>query len=57
MSFQELATRVSHRNTGRATGDPIADQMLARIAADENLHMVFYRNLVRGGAGARRPTR
>jgi acyl-[acyl-carrier-protein] desaturase len=46
VSFQELATRVSHRNTGRATGDPIADQLLARIATDENLHMVFYRNLV-----------
>ena len=49
VSFQELATRVSHRNTGRATGDPIADQLLARIATDENLHMVFYRNLVDGG--------
>jgi acyl-[acyl-carrier-protein] desaturase len=46
VSFQELATRVSHRNTGRATGDPIAEQLLARIAVDENLHMVFYRNLV-----------
>ena len=46
VSFQELATRVSHRNTGKATGDPIADQLLARIATDENLHMVFYRNLV-----------
>ena len=43
---QELATRVSHRNTGRATGDPIADKLLARIATDENLHMIFYRNLV-----------
>jgi acyl-[acyl-carrier-protein] desaturase len=46
VSFQELATRVSHRNTGRATGDPVADQLLARIAADENLHMIFYRNLL-----------
>jgi acyl-[acyl-carrier-protein] desaturase len=46
VSFQELATRVSHRNTGKATGDPIADRLLARIATDENLHMVFYRNLV-----------
>ncbi len=46
VSFQELATRVSHRNTGKATNDPIADQMLARIAKDENLHMVFYRNIV-----------
>jgi acyl-[acyl-carrier-protein] desaturase len=46
VSFQELATRVSHRNTGRATGCPLAEQLLARIATDENLHMVFYRNLV-----------
>ena len=46
VSFQELATRVSHRNTGRATGDPIADKLLARIATDENLHMIFYRNLM-----------
>ena len=46
VSFQELATRVSHRNTGIATGDPIAEQLLARIALDENLHMIFYRNLM-----------
>ncbi|GIH09680.1 acyl-ACP desaturase [Rhizocola hellebori] len=46
VSFQELATRVSHRNTGRISGDPICDQLLAKIAADENLHMLFYRNLL-----------
>jgi acyl-[acyl-carrier-protein] desaturase len=46
VSFQELATRISHRNTGKATDDPIADRLLARIALDENLHMVFYRNLL-----------
>ena len=46
VSFQELATRVSHRNTGKATGCPIAEQLLQRIALDENLHMIFYRNLV-----------
>ncbi|MDQ3276582.1 MAG: acyl-ACP desaturase [Actinomycetota bacterium] len=46
VSFQELATRVSHRNTGRMTGDPVCDQLLARVAADENLHMIFYRNLL-----------
>jgi acyl-[acyl-carrier-protein] desaturase len=46
VSFQELATRVSHRNTGKATGCPVAEQLLARIATDENLHMVFYRNLL-----------
>ena len=46
VSFQELATRVSHRNTGRFTQDPDGDRLLARIAVDENLHMVFYRNLL-----------
>jgi acyl-[acyl-carrier-protein] desaturase len=46
VSFQELATRVSHRNTGAATGDPVAEQLFARIATDENLHMVFYRNVM-----------
>ena len=45
-SFQELATRVSHRNTGRYTDEPIADRLLTRVAKDENLHMIFYRNLV-----------
>ncbi|WP_225914937.1 acyl-ACP desaturase [Nocardioides jiangsuensis] len=48
VSFQELATRVSHRNTGKITDDPVADQLLARVAADENLHMIFYRNLLKG---------
>jgi acyl-[acyl-carrier-protein] desaturase len=46
VSFQELATRVSHRNTGAISGDPVCDQLLARIAQDENLHMLFYRNLL-----------
>ncbi|BBY43459.1 acyl-ACP desaturase [Mycolicibacterium celeriflavum] len=46
VSFQELATRISHRNTGRASGCPVAEQLLSRVATDENLHMVFYRNLV-----------
>jgi acyl-[acyl-carrier-protein] desaturase len=46
VSFQELATRVAHRNTGRCCGDPVAERLLARIAMDENLHMIFYRNVV-----------
>jgi acyl-[acyl-carrier-protein] desaturase len=46
VSFQELATRVSHRNTGKASGDPACERLLARVAADENLHMLFYRNLL-----------
>ena len=46
VSFQELATRISHRNTGRYSQDPVADRIMARVAADENLHMVFYRDCV-----------
>lgn len=46
VAFQELATRVAHRNAGRYTGDPIAERLLVRVAADENLHMIFYRALV-----------
>ncbi|MCH8148952.1 MAG: acyl-ACP desaturase, partial [Planctomycetes bacterium] len=46
VSFQELATRISHRNTGRHSDDPVADRIMARIAADENLHMVFYRDAI-----------
>jgi acyl-[acyl-carrier-protein] desaturase len=46
VSFQELATRICHRNTGKASGDPVCERLLARVAADENLHMLFYRNLL-----------
>ncbi|MET8809172.1 acyl-ACP desaturase [Streptomyces sp. NPDC004546] len=46
VAFQELATRISHRNTGRSSGDPVCDRMLAQVANDENLHMIFYRNLL-----------
>ncbi|WP_165610895.1 acyl-ACP desaturase, partial [Mycobacteroides chelonae] len=45
----ELATRVSHRNTGKACAEPIADELLKRISTDENLHMIFYRNMVEAG--------
>jgi acyl-[acyl-carrier-protein] desaturase len=46
VSFQELATRISHRNTGRYSDDAVADRIMARVAADENLHMVFYRDML-----------
>ena len=49
VSFQELATRVSHRNTGKACSDPVAEQLLARISNDENLHMIFYRDVSAAG--------
>lgn len=43
-AFQELATHVSHRDTGRGPGDPVCDRLLARVAADDNPHMASYRN-------------
>nr|MCH9722740.1 acyl-ACP desaturase [Actinomycetes bacterium] len=49
VSFQELATRVSHRNTGKACHEPVAEQLLARISNDENLHMIFYRDVSAAG--------
>ncbi|WP_100482524.1 acyl-ACP desaturase [Mycobacteroides abscessus] len=49
VTFQELATRVSHRNTGKACAEPVADELLKRISTDENLHMIFYRNIVEAG--------
>ncbi|HKE99665.1 MAG TPA: acyl-ACP desaturase [Actinomycetes bacterium] len=48
VAFQELATRISHRNTGRYSDDPVADRIMARISQDENLHMIFYRDALSG---------
>ncbi|MGV9667600.1 acyl-ACP desaturase [Nocardia niigatensis] len=45
VSFQELATRISHRNTAAVCNDPVADRIMQRLALDENLHMIFYRTL------------
>ncbi|QLY28551.1 acyl-ACP desaturase [Nocardia huaxiensis] len=45
VSFQELATRISHRNTAQFCEDPIAEDIMQRLALDENLHMIFYRTL------------
>ena len=56
VAFQELATRISHRNTGRYSDDPVADKIMIRIAADENLHMVFYRDIL-GAALKIQPSR
>ena len=45
VTLQELATRIAHRNTGAVTGDPAAERLMARVALDENLHYVFYREV------------
>ena len=44
-SAQELATRVSHRNAGVLADDEVAYKIMARIAADENHHFLFYRGV------------
>lgn len=45
-SAQELATRVSHRNAGKLTDDPVAYELMGRIATDENHHFMFYRGVI-----------
>ena len=44
-SAQELATRVSHRNAGVHADDPIAYEVMNRVAVDENHHFMFYRGV------------
>jgi acyl-[acyl-carrier-protein] desaturase len=46
VALQELATRISHRNTGKLLDDPAGYAVMARVAADENLHYLLYRDLV-----------
>lgn len=45
-SAQELATRVSHRNTGKITEDETAFELMRNIAADENHHFMFYKGVM-----------
>ena len=45
LTLQELATRIAHRNTGRMIGDEAGYAVMIRVAADENLHYLFYRDL------------
>lgn len=45
LALQELATRISHRNTGLQIGDPVGYDVMKRVCADENLHQLFYRDL------------
>ena len=44
-TLQELATRISHRNTGKLLTDAVGVAVMNRVAADENLHHLFYRDL------------
>ena len=45
LALQELATRIAHRSTGRMIGDPAGYDVMMRVAGDENLHQLFYRDL------------
>jgi acyl-[acyl-carrier-protein] desaturase len=45
VTLQELATRVSHCNTGRQLEDEVGKRIMGRVAGDEMLHHVFYRDL------------
>ncbi|MBJ7368183.1 MAG: acyl-ACP desaturase [Ilumatobacteraceae bacterium] len=46
VAVQELATRISHRNTGTMLNDPAGYDVMMRLSADENRHHLFYRDLV-----------
>jgi acyl-[acyl-carrier-protein] desaturase len=46
VALQELATRISHRNTGKMLNDRAGYEIMSRVASDENLHFLFYRDLV-----------
>jgi acyl-[acyl-carrier-protein] desaturase len=45
VTLQEMATRISHRNTGRLLADKRGYEIMARVAGDENLHHNFYRDI------------
>ena len=45
LCLQELATRISHRNTGALVGDPVAREVMKQVSFDENLHFLFYRDM------------
>ncbi len=45
LALQELATRIAHRSTDRMMGDPAGYEVMMRVASDENLHQLFYRDL------------
>lgn len=45
VALQELATRISHRNTGKMLDDPAGYAVMARVATDENHHFLFYRDM------------
>jgi acyl-[acyl-carrier-protein] desaturase len=45
LALQELATRISHHNTGKLLDDPAGYEVMKRVAVDENFHYLFYRDM------------
>lgn len=45
VTLQELATRIAHHNTGKLIDDPVGYEVMKRVAADENRHHIFYRDI------------
>ncbi len=45
VTLQELATRIAHHNTGKLIEDKPGADIMKRVAADENLHYLFYRDM------------
>jgi acyl-[acyl-carrier-protein] desaturase len=45
VTLQEMATRLSHANTGRLMTDDVGSKLMAKVAGDENLHHIFYRDI------------
>lgn len=45
VALQELATRISHWNTGRLMDDKAGYDVMKRVAADENMHYLFYKDV------------
>jgi acyl-[acyl-carrier-protein] desaturase len=46
VAVQELATRISHRNTGTMLDDKVGYEVMMKLSSDENRHHLFYRDLV-----------
>jgi acyl-[acyl-carrier-protein] desaturase len=51
VTMQELATRISHRNTGKLleAHDRAGYDIMRRVAIDENHHFIFYRDIATAG--------
>lgn len=51
VTLQELATRISHRNTGALIEDRAGYDIMRRVAMDENHHFLFYRDVAKASIG------